>query len=320
MTQFGLTLSSEEHGPARLVELGRIAEEARFDFVSISDHFHPWIRAQGHSPFVWTVLGGLSQVTTDIDIAVGVTCPTIRMHPAILAQATATTASLLEDRFIWGVGTGEALNEQILGDRWPPAEIRLAMLEEAVEIIRELWSGESTTHRGDHYTIEDATIFDPPPSTIPVIVSAFGTKASETAARIGDGLWTSGSASEVVSAFRAAGGTGPVYAQLTLCWNPSKSEAVDIALRQWPNTIVPGQLSQDLRTPRHFEQAASIVTKEMIEDSVACGPDTEPILAAVDSAIEAGIDHIYFHQIGDDQEGFVTFWEEELSALLDERR
>jgi coenzyme F420-dependent glucose-6-phosphate dehydrogenase len=311
-TKFGLTLSSEEHPPARLVEMARLAEENGFDFVSISDHFHPWIREQGHSPFVWTVLGAIAQATESIEVAVGVTCPTVRIHPAILAQATATTANLLPDRFTWGVGSGEALNEQILGDPWPPADVRLEMLEEAVEVIRTLWRGESTTHRGSYYWVEDATIFDPPPGNVPVIVSAFGTKAAELAARIGDGMWTTGTGGEPIEVFRKQGGTGPIYGQLTLCWGEDRQEAIELAHRVWPNTGVPGQLSQDLRTPAHFEMATQLVTPEMMGESIPCGPDPEPLLESIREAVDSGLDHIYFHQIGDDQEGFLEFWKGEI--------
>jgi coenzyme F420-dependent glucose-6-phosphate dehydrogenase len=310
-----MTLSSELHGPQRLVELATRAEDHGFEFVSISDHFHPWITEQGHSPFVWTVLGAIAQATDRIEVGVGVTCPTVRIHPAILAQATATTAQLLEGRFVWGVGSGEALNEQILGDPWPPADIRLAMMEEAVEVIRLLWEGESTTFRGDFYLVEDATIFDPPPQKVPVVVSAFGPTAAEVAARCGDGLWMTGTDTEVVQSFRDAGGSGPVYSQLTMCWAESKEEAVPTAHRLWPNTGVPGQLPQDLRTPLHFEQASGLVTPELIADSIPCGPDLEPILESVEEALKAGIDHVYFHQVGD-MEGFLRFWDDELQPAL----
>jgi len=297
-----------------------MAEEHGFDFVSISDHFHPWITNQGHSPFVWTVLGAIGQATEDIDVAVGVTCPTVRIHPAILAQATATTANLLPGRFIWGVGSGEALNEQILGDPWPPADVRLEMLEEAVAVIRQMWEGDSVTFRGDYYLVEDATIFDPPPHPIPVIVSAFGPVAAEVAARIGDGLWTTGTKPEIVETFGDEGGSGPVFSQITLCWAESSEEALETAHRIWPNTGVPGQLSQDLRTPAHFEQAVELVTPELIGESMACGPDPEPLLKATRAAIDAGIDHIYFHQIGDDQEGFLSFWDDEIAPALQDQR
>ncbi len=316
MTKFGMTLSSEEHPPRRLVEMARLAEEAGFDFVSISDHYHPWVGEQGHSPFVWSVLGAIAAATDDIEVGVGVTCPTVRIHPAILAQATATTAHLLGDRFVWGVGTGEALNEHILGHRWPPFDVRIEMLEEAVAVIRELWEGGSVTHRGTHYTVENATIFDPPPHRIPIVVSAFGPKAAEVAARIGDGLWITGANAAVVEAFRNAGGEGPVYSQLTMCWGEDRDKAIDLAHRLWPNTAVPGQLAQDLPTPLHFEQASSVVTKAMIAEQVPCGPDPEPVLEAAREAIDAGVDHLYFHQIGPDQEGFVEFWRRELRPEL----
>jgi len=314
--KYGMTLSSEEHGPARLVELSRLAEERGFDFVSISDHFHPWINEQGHSPFVWSVLGAISQATESIQVGVGVTCPIMRIHPAINAHAVATTANLLPDRFVWGVGTGEALNEQILGDAWPPADIRIEMLEEAIELIRELWKGQSTTFRGNYFWAEDATIFDPPPGDVPIIVSAFGPRAAEMAARTGDGLWTTGTGGEPVDTFREAGGKGPIYGQLTLCWAEDRDQAIETAHRIWPNTAVPGQLSQDLRTPAHFEMASQIVTPEMIGESIPCGPDPSGLLKSVDEAIKGGIDHIYFHQIGDDQEGFLDFWTNEIQPEL----
>jgi G6PDH family F420-dependent oxidoreductase len=315
MTKFGLTLSSEEHPPRRLVDLAALAEEHEFDFVSISDHYHPWVDAQGHSPFVWSVLGAIAERTTKVDVAVGVTCPIIRIHPVILAQATATIGHLLDGRFTWGVGTGEALNEHIMGDRWPIAVDRIAMLEEAIDVVRQLWTGEQVTWKGEHYTVENARIYDPPPSKIPVVVSAFGSAAAEAAARAGDGLWTGGDA-EIIATWRTAGGSGPVYSQTTLCWAPTRDEAVDLAHRVWPNAGVPGQLSQDLATPSHFEQAASAVTKEMIAAAVPCGPDTGTIVEKLREAVDAGVDHVYVHQIGDDQEGFCKVWSSEIAPEI----
>ena len=159
MTAYGYTLSSEEHPPTTLVTNARRAEELGFDFLSISDHFHPWVSAQGHSPFVWSVLGGVAASTERIRVGVGVTCPTIRIHPAIIAHATATTSLLFQGRFFFGVGSGEALNEHILAHRWPPVPVRLMMLEEAVEVIRRLWTGETVDHRGDFYEVENAKLF-----------------------------------------------------------------------------------------------------------------------------------------------------------------
>ncbi len=318
--EFGMTLSSEEHAPEDLVRFAVDAERSGFDFVSISDHYHPWIDAQGHAGFVWAVLGAIAQATDAIEVAVGVTCPTTRIHPAILAQATATTARLLSGRFVWGVGSGEALNEQILGDPWPPADVRIEMLEEAIEVVRKLWQGETVTHRGRHYTVEDARIYDPPPSEVPIVVSAFGPEAAEMAARAGDGLWVTGADPKSISVFAEAGGTGPVYSQLGVCWAATVEEAVDTAHRVWPNTRVPGQLNQDLRTPAHFEQAVEIVTPEMVAADVLCGPDPGPVIAAIDEAVDAGVDHVYLHQIGPDQAGFLRFWSDDLAPEVDHHR
>lgn len=318
---FGLTLSSEEHGPRRLVEVARLAEEAGLDFVSISDHYHPWLDVQGHAPFVWSVLGAVAQATEELHVGVGVTCPTVRIHPAVLAQAVATTASLLPGRFTWGVGSGEALNEHILGDRWPPAPRRIEMLEEAIGLVRRLWTGESVTWYGEHYTVENARIYDLPPEPVPIVVSAFGPVAAGVAARCGDGLWTTGPGDpETIGAWRSEGGSGPVWGQLTLCWAEDRDRAIELAHRLWPNSGVPGQLSQDLPTPYHFEQASSAVTPDDIASSVPCGPDPDAILGSVETAIGNGVDHVYFHQIGPDQEGFLALWRDHLAPALAHHR
>lgn len=316
MTKYGLTLSSEEHPPGRLIEIARAAEEAGFDFVSISDHFHPWISEQGHSPFVWTVLGGIAQATETLEVGVGVTAPIMRLHPAISAHAAATTASLLEDRFTWGVGTGEALNEHVLGHRWPPADVRQEMLEEAIHIVRQLWTGESVTHRGSHYVVEDARIFDLPATLPPIVVSAFGPESARLAARIGDGVWTTGLKEEVLATYRDEGGKGAIWSQLSLCWDRDRDTAIDRAHRQWPNTGLPGQLAQDLRTVEHFEQAVGMVGRSDIESSLPCGPDPEPIVESIRRARDLDIDHIYLHQIGDPLDGFLEWWQQEVRPAL----
>jgi len=318
VTKYGLTLSSEEHSAPHLVEVAVAAEEAGFDFVSISDHFHPWISEQGHSPFVWSTLGAIAQATDRIQVGVGVSCPIMRMHPVINAHAAATTAQLFGGRFTWGVGTGEALNEHVLGDRWPPAEVRLEMLEEAIGLIRRLWEGDSVTHRGRHYTVEDARLFDVPDSPPGILVSAFGEQSAQLAAKAGDGLWSTGIQSEVIETYRSAGGDGPIWSQFTVCWDPERDAALERATRLWPNTALPGQLAQDLPTVRHFEQAVRMVTPEDIESSeMPLGPDPDPILQSISSAKDAGIDHIYLHQVGDPLQGFIDFWNEDLRPDLD---
>lgn len=316
MTAYGLALSSEELSPSQLVRTAGAAEAAGFDFLSISDHYHPWLTVQGHSPFVWSVLGAISQATEQIEVGVGVTCPIMRIHPAVLAQAVGTTACLLGERFTWGVGSGEALNEHILGDRWPPAPIRIDMLTEAVAIVRQLLTGRSVTHYGRYFTVEDARVFDAPDHLPDILVSAFGPRAAARAAEIGDGLWITGSDGAQVAQFREAGGSGPVWSQLSLCWDRDRDTAIERALRQWPNTLVPGQLSQDLPTIGHFEQATSTATAEQIAESLQCGPDLEPLIESVGNAIEAGIDHLYFHQIGDPMDGFIDVFRDELRPQL----
>lgn len=302
--QLGLTLSSEEHGPRRLVEIAALAEASGFDFVSISDHYHPWLDEQGHSPFAWTMLGALAERTTTLGVATGVTCPIMRIHPAILAQATATAAALLGDRFTWGVGSGEALNEHILGHRWPPAPERLEMLEEAVAIVRELWTGEEISFRGEYFTVENARVYDAPEHPIPIVMSAFGTAAAGLAARIADGLWTTAASTDAIESWRAEGGSGPVYSQVDVCWDTDRERALDTVHRVWRSTGVPGQLSQDLPTPAHFEMAASMVRREDVAGKVLAGDDVDALAERAVEAIDAGVDHLYFHQIGADQEAF----------------
>lgn len=310
--KIGLTLSSEEHGPGDLVDLAVEAEERGFDFVSISDHFHPWLTAQGHSPFVWGVLGAISARTERIEVGVGVTCPIMRMHPAVVAHAAATAGCLLDGRFTFGVGTGEALNEHITGERWPPADLRLEMLAEAIDVMRQLWQGESVTHRGPHYTVENATLHDLPDRQFPLVVSAFGPEAARLAAEKGDGLWTTGTGEEAVQQWRDAGGSGPVWSQLTFCWDPDEQAARERAAELWANTAVPGQLSQDLPTSLHFEQGSAHVDADNIAAHTPCGPDPEPIVEAVSEAVRAGVDHVYLHQIGHDLGPFLDFWSESL--------
>src|SRR5919109_339000 len=276
MVEFGYTLSAEEHGPADLVRWARAAEDAGFGFALISDHFHPWIDRQGHSPFVWTVLGGIAEATERLHVGTGVTCPLIRIHPAIVAQAAATTAALMSGRFFLGVGTGENLNEHILGDRWPPAAMRLEMLEEAVELIRFLWRGEDAPHRGRHYTVENARIYTLPEEPPPIFVAAAGEKATKLAGRIGDGLIGTSPDAEQIRRFERAGGEDkPRYAQVHVCWAGTEEEAKHVAREWWPNTTLPGELGVELALPRHFEQAAELLSEDDVCKQLTCGPDPE---------------------------------------------
>jgi len=303
--EIGYALSSEEHRPHDLVGHARAAEVAGFDFALISDHFHPWIDRQGESPFVWSVIGAIAASTDRIRLGTGVTCPTIRIHPAIVAQAAATASCLMPGRFFLGLGTGENLNEHILGDRWPRPEERLEMLREAIEVIRGLWAGELYSFDGDYYTVDRARIYTLPAEEVPIPVAASGTQAATLAGEIGDGLVSTSPDRELVEAYEEAGGQGPKYGQLTVCWAKSAEEARRTAHEWWPNAGLEGPLSQELPLPSHFEEAAAMVTEDDVAETVACGPDLHEHLAKVEAFAEAGFDHVYVHQIGPDQAGFL---------------
>ncbi|MBA2597642.1 MAG: TIGR03557 family F420-dependent LLM class oxidoreductase [Chloroflexia bacterium] len=310
--QIGYAISSEEHLPNDIVQHARLAEEAGFTYALISDHYHPWIDAQGHSPFVWSVIGGIATTTESLRLGTGVTCPTVRTHPAIIAQAAATSAAMMPGRFFLGVGSGEALNEHITGERWPETEVRQAMLEEAVAVMRLLWQGGNQSHHGAYYTVENARLYTLPEEPVPVMVAAGGAKAAELAGRIGDGLIATSADAELIETFETAGGNGPRYGQMTVCWGADEAKALEMAHKIWPNSGLPGELGQELPTPAHFEQAAQLVTPETIAKSVVVGPDAGKYLAKIEEYAEAGIDHVYIHQIGPDQAGFIRFAEREI--------
>jgi coenzyme F420-dependent glucose-6-phosphate dehydrogenase len=317
MIDIGYKLSSEEHGPRDLVRLAQRAEDSGFEFAVISDHYHPWVDRQGESPFVWTVIGAIAEATDRIRIGTAVTCPTIRIHPAIVAQAAATSAALLPGRFFLGLGSGENLNEHILGDPWPPADVRLDMLEEAIDVIRLLWEGGVQSHRGGHYVVENARLYSLPEEEPPLLIAAGGDRAAELAGRAGDGLIGVSPDPEILRSFDRSGGRGkPRYAEISLCWAEDEAEARRTATRWWPNVAMPGQLSQDVGTPALFEAIAELVGEDDVAEKVACGPDPEPVLETIRTYTDAGYDHVALHQIGPDQDGFFRFFEEELRPKL----
>src|SRR5215211_1501220 len=262
--KIGCFLSCEEFGPLELVEQARRAEQAGFHALWISDHYHPWNDEQGHSPFVWSVIGGFAAITRLL-VATCASCTTMLIDPAVLAHAAATSAVMLEGRFNLGVGSGEALNEHILGEHWPEADVRLEMLEEAVEVMRTLWDGGQRSHRGRHYTVENARLYDLPEQPPPVLVSGFGPKAVRLAARIGDGFCTTEPDAEAIGLYRSEGGRGPVHAGTKVCFMRSEDEARRTVHRLWPNESLPGELAQVLPTPSHFEQASRLVTPDALE-------------------------------------------------------
>jgi G6PDH family F420-dependent oxidoreductase len=315
MTTFGYFLSAEELAPATLVDTGRLAEQAGFERLWISDHFHPWTREQGESAFVWAVLGALA-TTTDMKLTTAVTCPTDRIHPAVIAQATATIASLAPGRFSFGVGTGEWLNEHIIGGLWPPAPIRMARLEEAIAVIRRLWTGETVTHRGEHYTVDAARVFSLPAEPPPVLISGFGPQATELAARIGDGWVTVQPDRDLLNRYRESGGTGVTQGGMKICWAESADDAAKTAYRLWGFEGIGGQSAQELPSWSQFEALAEASSPEQIAEQVPCGPDAHRAAAAIQEYVDAGFDEVYISQMGPDQEGGIRFLVDKVLPLV----
>jgi len=313
MPELGYSLSCEEFDAPSLVAQAERAEQAGFSFAGISDHFHPWVDAQGESPFVWGVLGAIAARTERLQLLTGVTCPSQRIHPAVVAHAAATAASLMPGRFSLGVGTGENLNEHVIGERWPPTVERQARLEEAIEVIRELWTGKLTSHRGEHFTVENARLYSLPDELPPLLVAVAGESSVELASRHSDGIIGTSPVAESVERFRKEGGEGkPTYGQLHVCWAEDEEAAKQTALEQWPNAAISGGYSFELTMPAHFEEAAELVDAEDVAESVVCGPDPERHRAAIQEYLDAGYDHVYVHEVGDDQEGFFRFYEREI--------
>jgi G6PDH family F420-dependent oxidoreductase len=313
-TRYGYFLSCEEYSPADLIDQARMAEQAGFDSLWISDHFHPWLDEQGQSGFVWSLIGALSQATS-LPVTTAVTCPLQRQHPAIVAQAAATSALLTGNRFALGVGTGEALNEHVLGDRWPSAEERLEMLEEAVYVIRQLLGGGLVTHTGRHHTVDTARLYSVPDQPPPIYMSGFGDKAIHVAARIADGYMSVQPNRDFVRLYReAGGGDRPVQGGLKVCWGQDEGQARKTMHRLWPTDVIPGEALQLLPLPRHFGQVAELVSEDMV--SAPCGPDPDAHLAGVRAYTEAGFDEVYIGQVGGNCEGFFEFYARQVLPRL----
>lgn len=315
--EIGYSLSSEEHKPGALVAQAKRAEAVGFSFALISDHFHPWTDRQGESAFVWTVIGAIAASTSRLRLGTGVTCPLIRIHPALIAQAAATSAAMMPGRFFLGVGSGENLNEHITGSKWPEVDVRLDMLEEAVRVIRLLWSGETVSHHARYYAVENARIYTMPPQTPPIYVAGAGQKSSTVAGKIGDGYIGTAPNAEAIKSFEQSGGRGkPKYGQMTVCWAADMGQARKTAREIWPTAGLSGELTQELKLPAHFEQATKTVREEDVAKTIVCGPDPEAYLTRIADYEKAGYDHVYLHQVGPDQEGFFRFFQQELQPQL----
>jgi G6PDH family F420-dependent oxidoreductase len=316
MPKFGYKLMTEEHGPTALVENAVRAEAAGFDFVGSSDHFHPWLEAQGHSPFAWSVLGAIAHATSTIGIATGLTCPIIRYHPAIIAQAAATVAVMSGNRFTLAVGAGERLNEHVTGARWPSVPERHAMLGEAIDIFRMLWQGGVHSWKGEHYLLDHARLYDVPDQPIPVVVGVSGKRSIALAAAKADGMMATEPALALTKGYAHAGGKGAVCGEIALAWAPSEEQGRKLAHERFRFGALGWAALSEIPTVAGFEAASRFVRPEDLAGGIPAGPDPEKHLAAIRRFLDAGFDHVAILGIGDDQRGFIRFFEKELLPEL----
>ncbi|MBL6457823.1 TIGR03557 family F420-dependent LLM class oxidoreductase [Belnapia sp. T6] len=316
MTTLGYKLMAEEHDPRALVRNLVAAEAAGFEFSAISDHFSPWVEEQGHASFAWSVLGAMAQATSRIGLMTAVTCPIMRYHPAIIAQAAATLAILSEDRFVLGLGAGERLNEHVVGQGWPGFGERHDRLGEALEIIQGLLTGELSNYRGRYLQLDHARLFDRPQRKPPVILASGGPEASRLAAHKADGLIATEPKPELVEAYRKAGGQGPCYAEISVCFAPSQEEGLKTA-RHYSRWAVTGwKVMAELPSTEAFAAATEHVAPEMMAAQVPAGSDPKAFLQAVEKFQKAGFDHLILSQIGPDQAGFIEFFRTGLAPAL----
>ena len=314
--RLGYKLAAEAFGPKELIRQAVRAEQAGFDFVEISDHFHPWFDVQGHSPFAWNVLSAIAVRTDRLGLATGVTCPTVRYHPAIIAQAAATLAIISDDRFTLGVGSGERLNEHVVGQGFPAVRERQERLVEALEIINLLWQGGYQSYEGKHLRLEDARVFDLPDQPPVLAVAAGGKQAAEVAATHGTGLFATEPRADLVETFTGAGGRGPKYAEIPVAWAPTEEAAVRAAHETTRWAVTGWKVMAELPNPVNFEAASATVRPDDIREKFVVGPDPQPYLDAVRPYVQAGYDHVVLMNAGPDPDGFLDFFAKELRDRL----
>jgi G6PDH family F420-dependent oxidoreductase len=320
MLKLGYKLMSEEHGPADLVRNAQRAEQAGFDFAAISDHFFPWLEEQGHASLAWSVLGALANATRRIGLMTAVTCPTMRYHPAIIAQGAATVALLSNNRFTLGLGAGERLNEHVIGAGWPGRGERLERLSEAVEIIQGLLAGTLTNYRGHHLQLDHARLFDRPDRKPAVAIAAGGIEAARLAGRKGDALIVTEPRPELIEAYAGVGGSGPRYAEVALCYAERAEDARKTAHRYFRWSVAGWPVMAELPDTEGFAAASKHVSPETVAQAVSCGPSPEHHLEAIDRYARAGYDHIILVQVGPQQNEFIEFYQRRLAPALHNRK
>ncbi|GAA1756033.1 MULTISPECIES: TIGR03557 family F420-dependent LLM class oxidoreductase [Streptomonospora] len=315
--QIGYKLFAEGYSPQEMVRQAERAEAAGFDFVEISDHYHPWLESHGHSGFAWSILAAIAARTRRIGLATGVTCPFIRYHPALVAQAAATTALLADGRFVLGLGAGEQLNEHVVGRPWPSVAERHAMLRESLQIIRLLWQGGYRSFEGEHLRLVDARVFDLPEDPPLIAVAAGGEAAASLAAEQGDALFATEPDHALTRAYRHAGGSGPRYAEVPLSWAPDEETALKSAHRMFRFGVTGWKVQAELPNVANFEAATAHVREEDMASAFGYGPDPERHAAAVKQFADAGFDRLALVNAGPDPDGFFDFFAKELSGRLD---
>lgn len=316
MVKLGYKLMTEEHGPADLVRNAKRAEQAGFDFAAISDHYFPWLEEQGHAPFAWSVLGAVAEATEQLGLMTSVTCPIMRYHPAIIAQAAATMGLLADGRFTLGLGAGERLNEHVVGAGWPGVVERHERLSEALDIIQGLLSGKLTTYRGQHFQLDHAKLFDRPKRKVPVIVAAGGPEAGRLAGEKADGLMVTEPEKELVKAFAAAGGKGPRYAEVAMCCGADEDKARKTAHRYFRWSLAGWPVLAELPHDEAFAAASEHISVEAVGEEISCGPSADRHLKAIHEFTALGCDHIILNQIGPDQDFFFELFERKLAPAL----
>lgn len=316
LAEIGYTMMCEQRSPVDLVQDVVHAENAGFDFSVISDHFHPWLEEQGHSGYAWSVLGAAAHATERIPMMTYVTCPIIRYHPAVVAQKAATVSLLSGGRFSLGLGAGENLNEHVVGQGWPPADVRHEMFREAIEIIRKMFGGEYVTYHGVYFDVENAKLFDPPESQIDIGVAVSGRSSAEIAGKMGDFVIATEPKPDLVEMFREAGGGGSGVAQIPVCWGADESECRKLARDQFRWAAGGWKVQAELPNPVNFDAYSQFVREEDMAALVPCGPDADGIAEGVKQFVDAGFERVALVQIGDNQREFCEFYERELGDTL----
>jgi G6PDH family F420-dependent oxidoreductase len=314
--KIGYKLAAEGFGPKELIRQAELAERAGFDFVEMSDHYHPWLEAQGHSPFTWSVLSAIAMRTERIGLATGVTCPSVRYHPAIIAQAAATLAIISDGRFTLGAGAGERLNEHVVGTGFPARRVRHERFREALEIIRLLWRGGYRSYEGKYLQLEDARVFDLPDQPPVIAVAASGPESARIAAELGDGLFAVEPDGDLVSTWQRLGGRGPAYAEVPLAWAQNEDAAVAAALEKSAFALTGWKVMAELPNPVNFQAAIASIGPDQVREQFACGPDVKRHLQVAQQFVNAGFDHLVTMNAGPDPDGFLDFFASELAAPL----